>query len=140
MNIITLELEYTPILHLLPYVRTYFGTSVYITLTWLNFSLTLKHISGVWDNKGLTLSTPSMTLNSYTESAYRMTFEICCFGYVYRKGLFKRKGEEPLPVDNTNGFVPSSWFNQFKKPIGGKDLDAFFDAMEEFFKDKDKQD
>ncbi len=55
-------------------------------------------------------------------------FEICIFGYTYRKGLFGLKDRDVEPTDNTYGFVDISWFEQFRKNDNG-DLTA--NLMEE---------
>ena len=56
------------------------------------------------------------------------------FGYTYRKGVFKIKDKEIHPTDNTNGFVPSSWFLQFDNPETNdflKDLYELIDKLKE---------
>ena len=62
---------------------------------------------------------------------------MCMFGDVYRKGLFKRKDKEIQPTDNTNGFVPSSWFLQFGNPMANDFLNDLQDLINKF-KDKEE--
>ena len=114
MNILSLELEYSQIFHILPSFGITLGKSIYISVHWLNFYLTLKHISTDYKEKCWTFCFPSMTLNQYPDSAYDCTFEINAFGYMYRKGLLKDKNKESMPWDNTGKFVHSSWLAQFR--------------------------
>ena len=58
---------------------------------------------------------PIVTLHSYPDSAYRLTFEFNWLDYTFRRGIWRIDGEEPRPVDNTPGFVTSEWFAQFRK-------------------------
>lgn len=43
MNILSLDLEYSQIFHILPSFGITLGKSVYISVHWLNFYLSLKH-------------------------------------------------------------------------------------------------
>lgn len=115
MNILGIELQYCSIFYILPTFSVMLGKSLYFRVSWLNFELIIKHISGDYQSKCLSFYFPSMTLHQYLNSAYAYSFEICVFGYFYRKGLFKHKDKEPFPYDNTKGFVHSSWLNQFIK-------------------------
>ena len=134
MNIIGIELEYIPTFHILPHAYISLGKSLWFSFGWLNFQLTIKHIS--YDYKASTwcLYTPSITLNSYPNSGYLVSFEICMFGYTYRKGIFKIKDKEIRPTDNTNGFVPSSWFLQFSNPETDDFLKDLHDLIDKFKK------
>ncbi len=114
MNILSLELEYSQVFHILPSVGITLGKSIYITIHWLNFYLSLKHISTDYKAKCWSFYSPSMTLHQYPQSAYDYTLEINGFGYMYRKGLFRDKNREVQPYDNTPGFVHSSWLAQFR--------------------------
>ena len=80
------------------------------------------------------LQTPSITLNSYPNSGYFVSFEVCMCGYTYRKGLFKIKDREIHPTDNTNGFVPSDWFLQFGNPATNDFLKDLYDLIDKFKK------
>lgn len=117
------------------------GKSLYFSFSWLNFELIIKHISGDYQSKCLSFYFPSMTLNQYPNSAYAYSFEICAFGYFYRKGLFKYKDKEPYPYDNTKGLVHSSWLNQFRKEsdydfIGN--LEKLLDGIKEMTKKEEE--
>lgn len=114
MNILCLDLEYSQIFHILPSFRITLGKSVYISVHWMNFYLTLKHISTDYKAKCWSFIFPSITLNQYPNNAYAYTFEINAFDYMYRKGLFKDKNKEAKPWDNTGKFVHLSWFTQFR--------------------------
>lgn len=137
MNIIGLELEYIPTFHILPHAYITLGKSVWLSFSWLNFQLTIKHISCDYKSSTLSLYTPSATLHIYPNSGYLVSFEVCIFGYVYRKGLFKRKDRDIQPTDNTNGFVPSSWFLQFGNPMADDFLKDLCDLINKF-KDKEE--
>lgn len=130
MNILSLDLEYSQIFHILPSFRITLGKSVYISVHWLNFYLTLKHISTDYKAKCWIFCFPSMTLNQYPDSAYAYTFDINAFGYMYRKGLFKDKNKEAMPWDNTCKFVHSSWLAQFRP----KDFDLM-EGIDDLVKD-----
>ena len=137
MNLIGLELEYIPTFHILPHAYISLGKSIWLSFSWFNFQLTIKHISCDYKASVRSLYTPSVTLQSYPNTAYLVSFEICMFGYVYRKGLFKRKNGQIQPTDNTNGFVPSGWFLQFCNPESDdfiKDLQNLINK----FKDKEE--
>lgn len=134
MNIIDIELEYSRIFHILPHAYITLGKSIWLSFSWLSFNLTIKHTSCDYKAKCLSLYTPSITLHSYPNSAYSTTFEIYAFGYTYRKGLFRIKDREIEPIDNTNGFVTSDWFNQFEAP----NIDPFGDLIDIIKKMKDE--
>lgn len=132
MNIIGIELEYIPTFHILPHAYISLGKSLWFSFGWLNFQLTIKHISCDYKTSTWCLYTPSITLNSYPNSGYLVSFEICMFGYTYRKGIFKIKDKEIRPTDNTNGFVPSSWFLQFSNPETDDFLKDLYDLIDKF--------
>lgn len=132
MNIIGIELEYIPTFHILPHAYISLGKSVWLSFKWLNFQLTIKHISCDYKAFVWSLYTPSITLNSYPNSGYLVSFEVCMFGYTYRKGLFKIKDREILPTDNTNGFVPSGWFLQLGNPKTNDFLKDLYDLIDKF--------
>lgn len=132
MNIIGIELEYIPTFHILPHAYISLGKSLWFSFGWLNFQLTIKHISCDYKASTWYLYTPSITLNSYPNSGYLVSFEICMFGYTYRKGIFKIKDKEIRPTDNTNGFVPSSWFLQFSNPETDDFLKDLYDLIDKF--------
>ena len=137
MNIIGLELEYIPTFHILPHAYISLGKSIWLSFSWFNFQLTIKHISCDYKAFQWSLYTPSITLQSYPNSGYLLSFEIYMFGYTYRKGLFKRKDREIQPTDNTNGFVPSGWFLQFGNPMADDFLKDLYDLINKF-KDKEE--
>ena len=91
------------------------GKTIYINIKWLNFELTIKHISLDYKSPRINFYSPSITINQYNNSGYQFTFEIFIFGYTYRKGLFRLKDREVMPTDNTYGFVDESWFEQFRR-------------------------
>lgn len=132
MNIIGIELEYIPTFYILPHAYISLGKSVWLSFKWLNFQLTIKHISCDYKAFVWSLYTPSITLNSYHNSGYLVSFEVCMFGYTYRKGLFKIKDREIQPTDNTNGFVPSDWFLQFGNPETNDFLKDLYDLIDKF--------
>lgn len=137
MNIIGVELGYIPTLHILPHAYITLGKSIWLSFSWFNFQLTIKHISCDYKASVWSLYTPSATLHSYPNSGYLVSFEICMFGYVYRKGLCKRKDREIQPTDNTNRFVPSGWFLQFGNPMADDFLKDLYDLINKF-KDKEE--
>lgn len=108
------------------------GKSVWLSFKWFNFQLTIKHISCDYKTPVLSLYTPSITLNSYPNSGYLVSFEIYIFGYTYRKGVFKIKGRKIHPTDNTNGFVPCNWFFQFSNPKINDLLKDLYDLIDKF--------
>ena len=134
MNILSLDLEYSQIFHILPSFGITLGKSIYISIHWLNFYLTIKHISTDYRAWYCSFYFPSMTLNQYTDSAYAYTFEINSFGYMYRKGLLKDKNKEAKPWDNTGKFVHSNWLAQFRPKdfdfMSG--IDALIKGIKEF--------
>ena len=132
MNIIGLELEYIPTFHILPHAYITLGKSIWLSFSWLNFQLTIKHISCDYRASVWSLYTPSVTLQSYPNSGYLVSFEIYVLGYTYRKGLFRLKDRDIQPTDNTNGFVPSSWFLQFGNPMTNDFLNDLQDLINKF--------
>ena len=137
MNLIGVELEYIPTFHILPHSYISLGKSIWVSFSWMNFQLNIKHISCDYKAFQWSLYTPSMTLNSYLNSGYLVSFEICMFGYTYRKGLFRIKDRDVQPTDNTNGFLPSGWFHQFSNPIVDDFLKDLYDIINKF-KDKEE--
>lgn len=137
MNIIGLELEYIPTFHILPHAYISLGKSIWLSFSWLNFQLTIKHISCDYKASVRSLYTPSITLHSYPNSGYLLSFEICMFSYAYRKGLFRLKDRDIQPADNTNGFVPSGWFSQFGNPMTNDFLKDLYDLINKL-KDKEE--
>ena len=137
MNIIGLELEFNQIFHILPHIYISLGKSIWLNFSWMNFQLNIKHISCDYKAFQWSLCTPSMTLNSYLNSGYLVSFEIYMFGYTYRKGLFRIKDRDIQPTDNTNGFVPSGWFFQFGNPMADDFLKDLQDLINKF-KDKEE--
>lgn len=137
MNIIGLELEFNQIFHILPHIYISLGKSIWLSFSWMNFQLTIKHISCDYKASTLSLYTPSATLHIYPNSGYLVSFEIYMFGYTYRKGLFRRKDRDIQPTDNTNGFVPSGWFLQFRNPMADDFLKDLQDLINKF-KDKEE--
>lgn len=135
MNIIGIELEYIPTFHIFPHAYISLGKSIWLSFSWLNFQLKIKHISCDYRAFQWSLYTPSITLQSYPSSGYVVSFEICMFGYIYRKGLFRIKDRDIHPTDNTNGFVTSSWFHQFGNPEVNNFLKDLYDLIDKF-KDK----
>ncbi len=123
-----IELSYRDVFSVIPRVGGILGKTIYITIHWLNFELTIKHLSNDYNAKRMYFGTPSITINQYIKSGYRFIFEICIFDYTYRKGLFRLKDRDVEPTDNTYGFVDTSWFEQFRKNDNG-DLTA--NLMEE---------
>lgn len=79
-----------------------------------------------------------MTLNSYLNSGYLVSFEIYMFGYTYRKGLFRIKDRDVQPTDNTNGFVTSGWFLQFRNHMTDDFLKDLQDLINKL-KNKEEQ-
>ena len=132
MNIIGLELEYVPTFHILPHVYITLGKSIWLSFSWFNFQLTIKHISCDYKAHVWFLYTPSITLHSYPNSGYLLSFEICAFSYTYRKGLFRIKSKEIQPTDNTNGFVSLGWFYQFGNSITNDFLKDLQDLINKF--------
>ena len=115
MNILTTELEYQRTFHIVPHIWVNLGKSFGIALSWLNFRTIAKHISTDWHDQSIYLYSPFVTLHSYPDSAYHLTFEFNWLGYTFRRGIWLHDGEEPRPADNTPGFVASEWFAQFRK-------------------------
>ena len=134
-------MQYCSTFYILPTFSVMLGKSLYLRISWLNFELVIKHISGDYQSKCLSFYFPSMTIHQYPNSAYAYSFEICAFGYFYRKGLFKHKDKEPLPYDNTPSFVQQSWLNQFRKEsdydfIGN--LEKLLEGMKEMTKKEEE--
>ena len=123
-----IELSYRDVFSVIPRIGGTLGKTIYITIDWLNFELTIKHLSNDYNAKRIYFDTPSITINQYINSGYQFIFEIFIFGYTYRKGLFRLKDRDVEPTDNTYGFVDTSWFDQFRKNDNG-DLTA--NLMEE---------
>ena len=123
-----IELSYRDVFNVIPSISGTLGKTIYITIDWLNFELTIKHISNDYNAKHIYFGTPSITINQYRKSGYQFILEIFIFGYTYRKGLFRLKDRDVEPTDNTYGFVDTSWFEQFRKNDNG-DLTA--NLMEE---------
>lgn len=66
MNIIGIELEYIPTFHILPHAYISLGKSLWLSFSWLNSQLTIKHIS--CDYRGLIpmgLALDATNLNIY---------------------------------------------------------------------------
>ena len=141
MNILSLDLEYSQIFHILPSFGITLGKSIYISVHWLNFYLTLKHISTDYKAWYWGFCFPSMTINHYPESAYAYTFEINAFGYMYRKGLFKDKNKKEKPWDNTGEFVHSSWLAQFRPKNFDfmKGVDDLVKGVKEFIEESERR-
>lgn len=114
MNILSLELEYTSVFHILPHASIALGKSIFINVNWLNFEFSVKHISTNFTAKGIRLYSPSVTIHQYPLSGYKYSLEVYLLGLTYRKGLLKRQDKEIKPYDNTNGFVTRAWFDQFR--------------------------
>lgn len=130
MQVLGVELDYIRLFYILPCLYVSLGRSIYISLEWLNFRLVLKHISSDYQAKSFRIIFPAVSINSYPDSAYRYTFEVFCFGYMYRKGIFLYDGETPRPSDNTYGIVSIDWLEQF-----GKGVDVDIESMlDEFFR------
>lgn len=140
MNILTTELEYQRTFHIVPHIWVNFGKSFGIALSWLNFRVIAKHISTDWHDQSIYFYTPFVTLHSYPESAYRLTFEFNWLGYTFRRGIWRIDGEEPRPVDNTPGFVTSEWFAQFRKEHDlAEELEKMLDGIHEMLKKKKEE-
>ena len=54
------------------------------------------------------------------------------FGYTYRKGLFRITDRDVQPTDNTNGFVSSGWFFQFRNHMTDDFLKDLQDLINKF--------
>lgn len=144
MNILTTELEYQMTFHIVPQVTLRIGKSWGVTLNWLNFKVEVKHISTDWHSRCTYLFSPFVTLQSYPDSAYRLTFEFNWLGYTFRRGIWLIDGEEPRPVDNTPGFVTSEWFAQFRRDYDvaeelEKMLDGIIDMLEKHKEELEKE-
>lgn len=144
MNILTTELEYQMTFHIVPQVTLRLGKSWGLTLNWLNFRAEVKHISIDFHSRNTYLFSPFVALQSYPDSAYRLTFEFNWLGYTFRRGIWRIDEEEPRPMDNTPGFVTSEWFAQFRKEHGlaeelDKMLDGIIDMLEKHKKELEKE-
>lgn len=144
MNILTTELEYQRTFHVVPQITVRLGKSWCVTLNWLNFRAEVKHISIDFHSRNTYLFSPFVTLQSYPDSAYRLTFEFNCLDYTFRRGIWRIDGEEPRPMDNTPGFVTSEWFAQFRKDIDPmadieQMLDGFRDALTKIKEEMEKE-
>ena len=105
MNILDIELEYSRVFNIIPNAYITLGKSIWLRFSWLNFELAIKHISCDYKAKCLRLHTPSATLNSYPNSGYSATLEICAFGYVYRKGLLEQSWSFSTAVNFFNSVI-----------------------------------
>lgn len=140
MNILTIELEYRRTFHIVPQVTVRFAKSWGLTLNWLNFRAEVKHISTDYYSRCIYLLSPFVTLHSYPDSAYRLTFEINWLGYTFRRGIWRIDGEEPRPADNTPGFVTSEWFAQFRKEHDlTEELEKILDGIHEMLEKKKEE-
>ena len=140
MNILTIELEYQRTFHIVPSIWVNLGKSFGITLSWLNFRAIAKHISTDWHDQSIYFYSPFVTLHSYPDSAYRLTFEFCFLDYTFRRGIWRIDGEEPRPVDNTPGFVTSEWFAQFRKEYDpAEELEKILDGIHEMLEKKKEE-
>ena len=98
-----------------------------------------EHISTDWHDQSIFYS-PFVTLHSYPDSAYRLTFEFSFLGYTFRRGIWRIDGEEPRPVDNTPGFVTSEWFARFRKEYDpAEELEKILDCIHEMLKKKKEE-
>ena len=131
MNIISTELEWGRTFHIIPHAYITLGKSVYVKLSWLNFEFCVKHISRDYKADFVSIYFPSVALHKYPTSGYLCSFEICAFGYTYRKGLFRRKDKAISAVDNTHGFVNGDWFRQFRQDAPFDFLSGFKSIIEE---------
>ena len=144
MNILTTELEYQRTFHVVPQITVRLGKSWCVTLNWLNFRAEVKHISIDFHSRNTYLFSPFVTLQSYPDSAYRLTFEFNWLDYTFRRGIWRIDGEEPRPMDSTPGFVTSEWFAQFRKDINPmadieQMLDGFRDALTKIKEEMEKE-
>lgn len=142
MNILSLELEYSPFFYILPSIGGTLGKSIRISIHWLNLSITLKHISLDYKAKNIYFSTPSVTIMQYPSSAYLFTFEINAFSYLYRKGFIRDKSKEVQPYDNTPGFVHESWLRQFQDSTYFDflaDFDEMIKKLKDYFEQKNNE-
>lgn len=133
MHLLSLELEYNDTFYIIPHFYLYLSKSIYVDIKWLNFGISIKHIStdSINCRQGITLYTPYITLHSYPDSAYRLSFEISWLNKFYRKGLFKIKGKTPLNIDNTPGIVDTYWFNQ-QNPENTSEIDDIMESFSNF--------
>lgn len=140
MNILTTELEYQRTFHIVPHIWVNLGKSFGIALSWLNFRAIAKHISTDFGSKHTYLFSPFVTLHSYPDSAYRLTFEFNWLGYTFRRGIWRIDGKEPRPADNTPGFVTSEWFAQFRKEHDlAEELEKMLDGIHEMLEKKKEE-
>lgn len=140
MNILTTELEYQRTFHIAPQITVRLGKSWCVTLNWLNFRAEVKHISIDFSSRNTYLFSPFVTLQSYPDSAYRLTFEFNWLDYTFRRGIWRIDGEEPRPMDNTPGFVTSEWFAQFRKEYDpAEELENILDCIHEMLKKKKEE-
>lgn len=140
MNILTTELEYQTTFYIVPQVTLRIGKSWGVTLNWLNFRAEVKHISTDYHSRCAYLFSPFVTLHSYPNSAYRLTFEFNWLGYTFRRGIWRIDGKEPRPTDNTPGFVTSEWFAQFRKEHDlAEELEKMLDGIHEMLKKKKEE-
>lgn len=75
MNIIGIELEYIPTFHILPHAYISLGKSIWLSFSWLNLQLTIKHIS--------------CDYKAFQWSLYMPSYNKCwlCFDRILRKKL-----------------------------------------------------
>ena len=140
MNILTIELEYQRTFHIVPSIWVNLGKSFGITLSWLNFRAIAKHISTDWHDQSIYFYSPLVTLQSYPDSAYRLTFEFNWLDYTFRRGIWRIDGEEPRPMDSTPGFVTSEWFAQFRKEYDpAEELEKKLDGIHEMLEKKKEE-
>ena len=140
MNILSLDLEWSSTMHLIPHAYISLGKSVYVYLSWLNLGFCVKHISLDYKAKGIHFLTPSVTIMQYPSSAYLYTFEINAFGYTYRKGLIRDESKEVSPYDNTPGFVTEEWFSLFGDTSNSDFLKGLEDLIREMKEKLEQQD
>lgn len=93
MNIITTELQYQSTFFIIPQVTVRLGKSWNVSLNWLNFELEAKHISTDLNNTNIFIHTPYVTLTSYMQSAYHLTFDLCWLGYTFRRAYGSKMGK-----------------------------------------------
>lgn len=129
--------------HLIPniYLSLYGGP--YLKISILCINITLWILFKTIELPSNYFSTPSITLEEFTEeSPYKYKFEICAFKYVYRKSFWRNK-EIVNFIDelyNTPGFVKLEWFSQFQNYLNLEQFDEFMNKINNVideFKNKD---
>ena len=137
MHLLGIDTKHSNAFNIIPHFYIALGKTFYFSLSWLNFEVIIKHISTEKEIKRINISTPSILINQDLNSPYLFTLDIYVFGLFYRKSFFLSNGEKPRSIDNTNGFVHISWFEQFNNDLS-KDL---IEGLEMFIKQvKDKID